>query len=483
MPLQEVGPDNRCSNCSNPTVNIGLAPGEHLQEERSSGSLGEIGSWQPGMPDQRYRTAYDPLPPGDAGTSPSTSLIAESTAEPAYNPPLTSPDADPVGGPGSEAASADYDSYGPRESYDRPGSHDLGTPAYGRRPNNPTAVPAGQERWTGDHVPIPQPGGRGPGGYGSGAYGPPNTNPPYDPNVVPDPDRPPWGVLESLGVWIFSVVAIVLVPTIVLTVWVVVQQGLGVNIPRENLQHNPTVVFIGIVAEGVAHLLTIAVLWAVITRMGQRPFWATLGSRWSDVPSSAKYGLVLGAAFLLFVIRDVWSSVPAQWRSVLILAIVIPIGILLMARLRPAAWSKIGFVIGVVVLSLILDIILSNFLPQSKGTEFEEMLKASLDVRVLISALAILTAPLVEEGVYRGVLYSALRRVMGLVPSVIVVTVLFAGVHVPQYWGAWTNIASITILSLFLTVVRAKSKSIIPCIAIHTLYNVINSIFILAHKY
>ncbi|HEY6328034.1 MAG TPA: CPBP family glutamic-type intramembrane protease [Blastocatellia bacterium] len=488
MPLtsQEIAAGKRCSNCLSPATRTGLARGEHLEEEQEGGSLGEIGSWQPGMPDQRYRTAYDPLPPSDATTTPGAAAIGESTTGPTYDAAPAHPDAGPVqhSNPSSTGSTGHQSSYGisEGEADHQPDQYGSGAPAYGAHPANPNELPATQNQWTGDYVPIQRPGRYGPGGSGAGGYGPPfNRYPPHDPNVAPDPDSPPWGVLEGIGVWIFSFAAIVAVQIVVLFVWVGVEQSMGNNVPRD--VHNPTVIFVSIISEGVAHLLIIAVLWAVVTRMGQRPFWATLGSHWSNVPSSGKYGLVLGAAVLVYVVKDVWSSVPIQWHTVLILAITIPIVILVMARPGPATWSKIGFVIGIVVLSLILDVIVSNFLPQPKETDFEDMLKASLNVRILISAMAVITAPLVEEGVYRGVLYSALRRATGLVPSVVIVTVLFAGVHVPQYWGAWTNIVSITILSLFLTLVRAKSKSILPCIAIHTLYNVINSIFILTHKY
>jgi membrane protease YdiL (CAAX protease family) len=96
--------------------------------------------------------------------------------------------------------------------------------------------------------------------------------------------------------------------------------------------------------------------------------------------------------------------------------------------------------------------------------------------------LAVLTAPWVEEFVYRGVLFSALISRAGVRWTVIIVTALFALVHFPQYWGAWSALAGITVLSLTLTIVRAKMKSIFPCIAIHFLFNVVGSLPIIWQK-
>lgn len=103
-------------------------------------------------------------------------------------------------------------------------------------------------------------------------------------------------------------------------------------------------------------------------------------------------------------------------------------------------------------------------------------------VRVAIAVLATFTAPLVEETVYRGVLFSSLRRSLGLVGTVVLVTVMFTGVHVLQYMGAWVTIAGLTLLSLALTLIRARTKSVLPCVLIHTVNNAFFAVLILFNK-
>ena len=121
-------------------------------------------------------------------------------------------------------------------------------------------------------------------------------------------------------------------------------------------------------------------------------------------------------------------------------------------------------------------------LPQSEENSFTELLKSSTRVRIAIAILATFSAPLVEEAVYRGILYSGLRKSFGVAPTVLLVTLMFAGVHVLQYMGAWVSIAGLTMLSLALTVIRARTKSILPCVAIHTVNNAFFSVLILLNK-
>ena len=61
-----------------------------------------------------------------------------------------------------------------------------------------------------------------------------------------------------------------------------------------------------------------------------------------------------------------------------------------------------------------------------------------------VAFLAVFTAPFVEEVIYRGILYSALQRTTGTVLAVVIVTLLFAAVHVPQYWGSPSTIMLLT---------------------------------------
>ena len=261
--------------------------------------------------------------------------------------------------------------------------------------------------------------------YGDAANAPPLAR--------PDPDWPAWGVPSAFGVWLFSFAAIFVIPLLVVGVMLAIRSASGEPLPTareemEQLLTSPSYLLAQVAATYPAHLLTIAVCWAVVTGFRKRPFLESLGWQW-DLPLAAK-------------------------------AVLIP---------------------AVCVCVLALSVILEKILPNKHNTSFEQMVSSSVQVRYAVAALAVFTAPLVEEFVYRGVLYSALRKRFGIGAAVTIVTLLFTGVHVPQYYGAWAGIASLLVLSLILTMFRAVTRSVKPCVAIHILFNAVEALFLVSN--
>ena len=269
-------------------------------------------------------------------------------------------------------------------------------------------------------------------------YPPPAEQYPLTPVVQApalDPDRPRWGVWTGIGVLVFSVAALLVAQVAVVMVLLVIDKQRGVLPPVINGEAlrawamSSHVVTASVYSTIPAHLLTILFCWAVVTRLRRQPFFASLGWNWAG--HSPLYWL--GMALLIFI--------------------------------------------GI----FIANIIFSHILPQKK-TPFDDLLQSGLQVRIAIALLASFSAPLVEEIVYRGVLFGGLRKRFSAVTTVIVVTLLFAGIHVPQYWGAWASIAGLMLLSLVLTVVRATSKTLLPCIVIHFINNAVASLIIVFGK-
>ena len=69
-----------------------------------------------------------------------------------------------------------------------------------------------------------------------------------------------------------------------------------------------------------------------------------------------------------------------------------------------------------------------------QDTDLERILRSSRGAALTMAFMATVTAPLVEEVIYRGLLYSALQRMTGPILGVTIVTFMFAGLHVLQYW-------------------------------------------------
>jgi membrane protease YdiL (CAAX protease family) len=170
-----------------------------------------------------------------------------------------------------------------------------------------------------------------------------------------------------------------------------------------------------------AHILTLVLAWMVVTRMRRFSFRATLG--WEKGGFSWwHYCIVLGG--FLAVAAAVNIVVPEQENDLI------------------------------------------RILQSSRGAIY------------MVAFVATFTAPIVEEVVYRGILYSAFQRSLGIPAAFLIVTFLFAIVHVPQYYPSYSTIFLLALLSLTLTAIRVKSNNLLPCIILHTLFNGFQSIFL-----
>jgi membrane protease YdiL (CAAX protease family) len=97
--------------------------------------------------------------------------------------------------------------------------------------------------------------------------------------------------------------------------------------------------------------------------------------------------------------------------------------------------------------------------------------------------MATFTAPIVEEVIYRGILYSAFQRALGSGIAIAAVTLLFALVHVPQYYPSYSTIGLLVLLSLILTLIRARTNNLWPCIVLHTIFNGFQSVLLILEPY
>jgi uncharacterized protein len=245
-----------------------------------------------------------------------------------------------------------------------------------------------------------------------------------------DPDNPPWGTGMAFLVWLASFLLLLFVPVVFLLPYAA-RRGITPASPDyaralgQFALSDPTAVFLQVFSNVPIHLLTFLIVWAMVTGFGKRPFWETLGWSWGR-----HFGL--------------WSS--------------IGLGIALFF-----AGSAVAQLLG-----------------GDKPTQLDQILNSSPASKYTIVFLATLTAPLAEELIYRGVLYSALQRLTGKLFAVVLVLAVFTVVHVPQYWPNYGVIAAVGLLSIALTVVRAVSGRLLPCFIIHLIFNGIQSVLILA---
>lgn len=262
-------------------------------------------------------------------------------------------------------------------------------------------------------------------------HGEPPASEPGGSDLKPTSTREPrwigWvDVAKAIGLWFVSVLLLILVPLVAIVPYVIYKLatvGPAVLTP-EALTADKWLIFYSVVGILPTHLITLAFTWFLVTEGGRRSFTEAIGWEWPGRPA-----------------------------KVTVISILIALG------LYGVAWG------------------VTTILGGSK-TELDLLIESSMYTRVATALVAVATAPLVEEVIYRGVMYPAVEKVMGTGFAIAVVSLLFAGVHVWQYRHNVGVILVITILSFTLTLARAVSGKLLPSFIIHLVFNGIQSVLI-----
>ena len=83
----------------------------------------------------------------------------------------------------------------------------------------------------------------------------------------------------------------------------------------------------------------------------------------------------------------------------------------------------------------------------------------------------LLLAPLIEEFLFRGILFTGLSNAYGTYISTSIVTMLFIVIHISEaihYWPIWVAISTLAVITILL---RIRTRSLLPAIAAHFSYN------------
>lgn len=268
-----------------------------------------------------------------------------------------------------------------------------------------------------------------------------NSNATEQPAIAPqsvvDPDNPPWaqpswlGVLKAFLTWIGSVVLLLFIPLILVVPYFIYLYSTAAPPKPDDLMADKTFLFLSIVGVIPAHILTLIIAYIVVTNAGRYSFSKTLGLEW---PRS------LGS------------------------------------------WGGIGICVLIAGLLLGIGALITSYFGGEK-TQLDLLIESSYQARIATAFLAVVTAPLIEEVIYRGILYPAVARVLGAAGGIVLVSLLFAGVHFFQYKNNLAVVAVITLLSTSLTIVRAVTHRLLPPFVIHLVFNGIQAVIILLHPY
>ena len=88
-----------------------------------------------------------------------------------------------------------------------------------------------------------------------------------------------------------------------------------------------------------------------------------------------------------------------------------------------------------------------------------------------LAILSVFIAPFMEEVIFRGVLYAFFEQLAGFRFAVVGTAVLFAALHIGEYWGAWGRVLAILAVGLVLSLARRATGSLAPSVVVHMAYN------------
>jgi uncharacterized protein len=156
---------------------------------------------------------------------------------------------------------------------------------------------------------------------------------------------------------------------------------------------------------------------------------------------------------------------------------------------RALGWRKpnlrqgLGYLLGGGVMMVAIRLA-PPLLPDSGSFPLEQLF-SSPAAAYAVGAFAILIAPLMEEVIFRGVLFAIFERRAGLGFAVLSTAMLFAGLHAPEYWRAWNHLLMIMFVGLVLSAARGITGSLASSVLLHVGYNtgMMASLFFATHYF
>ncbi len=217
------------------------------------------------------------------------------------------------------------------------------------------------------------------------------------------------------------------------------------------------------VAEAIVVLLLLLVCISMITAAFRGIIGSWLPSETFNAILMAAGYLFAGACTIALIIyrigprRDAWRLLGLRLHN---LAAQIGQGI--------AGYATI---VGLLIIALTIlgQSGIEQIVPMALKTPLEVFLAARNPATFVVYFVLVgILAPIVEEIIFRGFVYPALRRIMAVPPAALASALIFAAVHISASLG---GVLMITLVGVVLAYLYERNRSLIPSMITHAMYN------------
>jgi membrane protease YdiL (CAAX protease family) len=136
-------------------------------------------------------------------------------------------------------------------------------------------------------------------------------------------------------------------------------------------------------------------------------------------------------------------------------------------------WRAVGIVVGVYVGFYVVTGIWAALLNLDDQSDLPDELGADTSTAALVAVIVLVCvmAPVAEEFLFRGLLFTSLRASAGLWPAALVTGAVFGAIHAGSSPVGF--LVPLAVLGLGLCLIYAWTRSLYPCVALHAINNAI----------
>jgi membrane protease YdiL (CAAX protease family) len=136
-------------------------------------------------------------------------------------------------------------------------------------------------------------------------------------------------------------------------------------------------------------------------------------------------------------------------------------------------WHAVGVVLAVYVAFYAFAGIWATVLDIDEQSDLPDELGANSSTAALVAVLVLVCvmAPVAEEFLFRGLLFTSIRASAGLWPAAIVTGIVFGAIHVGS--SPIGLLVPLGVLGVGLCLIYAWTRSLYPCVALHAINNAI----------